>query len=247
MSKKQLFAAVLALSAIFSVANARALTGTTTAAEQQPGSSQDDEDSNQRLLEQFRVTRLSLVEVIAIAEQMHPGSRTASVSFELSASPSYRILTVKNNEAWENIIDASTGNTAGPEATLVLSDLEDEDRSKIIALRSIKQELSDAVRVAEKAASGKALGGGLVKQGGRLNFVVVVVSGDDLKEVMLEPPPCVSGRTPRAHRGRQNTFRECLERFSYRQASRCQKASGLNSTARAGAIDNGNGRAAPHR
>jgi hypothetical protein len=48
--------------------------------------------------------------------------------------------------------------------------------------------LSDAVHVAEKAASGKALGAGLVKQEGRLNFVVVVVSGDSLEEVLLEPP-----------------------------------------------------------
>ncbi len=44
------------------------------------------------------------------------------------------------------------------------------------------------MRVAEKAGSGKALGGGLVRLNGRLNFVVVVVSGDSLKEVMLEPP-----------------------------------------------------------
>jgi hypothetical protein len=44
------------------------------------------------------------------------------------------------------------------------------------------------VHVAEKAASGKALGAGLVRQEDRLNFVVVVVSGDSLKEVLLEPP-----------------------------------------------------------
>ena len=44
------------------------------------------------------------------------------------------------------------------------------------------------LRVAEKAGSGKALGGGLVQQDGRLNFVIVVLSGDSLKEVMLEPP-----------------------------------------------------------
>ena len=69
-----------------------------------------------------------------------------------------------------------------------MSELSDEDRSNIVELRSVRQELSDAVRVAEKATSGKAMGGGLVKQNGRLNFVVVVLSGDSLKEVMLEPP-----------------------------------------------------------
>jgi hypothetical protein len=119
---------------------------------------------------------------------LHPGSRTASVSFERSASPGYRVLTVKENETWEDVIDADSGKASGPETTLSLSELDDEDRSNLLALRSVKQELSDAVRVAEKAGSGKALGGGLVQQDGRLNFVIVVMSGDSLKEVMLEPP-----------------------------------------------------------
>lgn len=189
MSKKQLSAVILALSATFLAANARAdLKASTTTTEEQRGSSQDEEESNRRLLERFRAAKLSLAEVIAIAEQLHPGSRTASVSFEPSAAPGYRVLTVKNNDAWEDVIDADTGSAAAPETTLSLGELDDEDRNNLIALRSIRQELSDAVRVAEKATSGKALGGGLLQQDGRLNFVIVVASGDDLKEVMLEAP-----------------------------------------------------------
>jgi uncharacterized membrane protein YkoI len=189
MAKKQLFAVILALSAACSAASARAdLTGGTTAAEEQRASPQDDEDSYRRLLDQFRAAQLSLPEAIRIAEHLHPGSRTASVSFERSASPAYRVLTVKENETWKDVIDANSGKAAGPETTLSLRDLDDEDRSNLLALRSVKQELSDAVRVAEKAGSGKALGGGLVQQDGRLIFVIVVISGDSLKEVMLEPP-----------------------------------------------------------
>ena len=189
MSKKQLSAVILALSATFLAANARAdLKASTTTTEEQRGSSQDEEESNRRLLERFRAAKLSLAEVIAIAEQLHPGSRTASVSFEPSASPGYRLLTVKNNETWEDVIAADTGSVAAPETTWSLGELDDEDRNNLIALRSIRQELSDAARVAEKATSGKALGGGLLQQDGRLNFVIVVASGDDLKEVMLEAP-----------------------------------------------------------
>jgi len=44
------------------------------------------------------------------------------------------------------------------------------------------------VRVAERAASGRALSGGLQKEEGHLSFVVLVLSGDQLKEVSLEPP-----------------------------------------------------------
>jgi uncharacterized membrane protein YkoI len=189
MLKKQLFAIILALSAACPAANAWAdLIDTASAAEQQHRSSQDDEDSNRRRLEQFRSAQLSLNGIIAIAEQLHPGSRTASVNFEPSPSPAYRVLTVKNNEAWDNVIDANTGAVAGAETALSLSELDGEDRSKVVAFKSIRQELSDAVHVAEKAASGKALGAGLVRQEDRLNFVVVVVSGDSLKEVLLEPP-----------------------------------------------------------
>jgi len=190
MLKKPLFAAMLALSALLSATSVRAdLNATSTSAEhQQPGSAHDDEETNRRLLEQFRTARLSVAEAITAAEQLHPGSRTASVAFELSAPPTYRVLTVKNNEVWENTFDANNADAASAETILSLDELEDDDRDKIIALRSVKQELSDAVRIAERAASGKALGGGLVEQDGKLNFVVVVLSGESLKEVTLEPP-----------------------------------------------------------
>jgi hypothetical protein len=62
---------------------------------------------------------------------------------------------------------------------------------------------SDAVRVAEKAAEGNALAGRLVKQNGKLNFVVIVASGGHLKEVMLEPPKVGARRLP-AHNPLRN-------------------------------------------
>ncbi|WP_338832273.1 hypothetical protein [Bradyrhizobium sp. 27S5] len=70
----------------------------------------------------------------------------------------------------------------------MLKEVDREDLGKIIALKSVEQELSDAVQIAEKAAEGSALAGGLMKQDGKLNFVVVIASGDRLKEVMLKPP-----------------------------------------------------------
>jgi hypothetical protein len=79
-----------------------------------------------------------------------------------------------------------------------LKELDREDLANVVALKWIKHELSDAVRVAEKAAEGKALAGGLMKQDGKLNFVVVVAAGDRLKEVLLEPPKI--GRREPTHR-----------------------------------------------
>ena len=145
-------------------------------------------EADRRLLEQFRAAQLSLTQAIEVAEGLHRGSRAAAAAFELSDSAAYRVITVKSGEAWENLIDANTGRVMGPELASSLNEFSRDERSNIVALGSVAQELSDAVRVAEKAASGKAFGGGLMKQEGKLNFFVVVLSEDELKEVRLEPP-----------------------------------------------------------
>jgi hypothetical protein len=98
----------------------------------------------------------------------------------------------KDKKIWENVIDVRTGRTAGPETVRSLNELELEERDNINALGSVKQELSDAVAIAEKAAAGKAISGGLVKEVDQLNFVVVVLSYDHVKEVFLEPPRATS-------------------------------------------------------
>ncbi|WP_246229872.1 PepSY domain-containing protein [Bradyrhizobium cytisi] len=147
-----------------------------------------DEATMRHVLEQFRATRVPLDQAMTIAERLHDGSRTADVNFEISSPPVYRVRTVKNEHIYENVIDASTGSVSQREVASSLKELDREDLANVIALKWIKQELSDAVRIAEKAAEGKALAGGLMKQDGKLNFVVVVATGDRLKEVLLEPP-----------------------------------------------------------
>jgi uncharacterized membrane protein YkoI len=157
-------------------------------------------DSDQRFLAAFRVARLPLIEAIAIAERLHVGSRTAGISFDTSDNPSYRVRTVKDKKIWENVIDVRTGRTAGPETVRSLNELEMGERDNINALESLKQELSDAVAIAEKAAAGKAISGGLVKEGDQLNFVVVVLSDDHVKEVFLEPPRATFNGRPATSR-----------------------------------------------
>ena len=98
----------------------------------------------------------------------------------------YRVRTV--TISGENVIDANTGRVTEKEISSSLRELDREDLGNIIALESVELELSDAVRIAEKAAEGSALAGGLLKQDGKLNFVVAIASGDRLKEVMIEPP-----------------------------------------------------------
>jgi len=153
------------------------------------GDAAADRQAVSREIERFHSASISISQAMAIAEARHAGATTADVSFDGgSGVPVYRIKTLHNDRIWRSTINASTGELMGGEAALPLAELDHEDRNNLAALGSITHRLTDAVRVAEKAASGKAISGGLVREGGRLNFAIVVISGDDLKEVLLEPP-----------------------------------------------------------
>ncbi|WGD55249.1 peptidase [Bradyrhizobium sp. CB1650] len=135
--------------------------------------------------------------------------------FDTSDNPSYRVRTIKDKEIWENVVDARTGLIAGPETSWTLNELEMEERDGINALRVVKQDLSDAVAIAEKAAAGKAISGGLIKEGDQLNFVVVVLSDDHVKEVFLEPPRATSKSRSATHRMRSpKRPKQTLHRFT---------------------------------
>ena len=153
-----------------------------------PANQRTQADADQRFLALFRTAPLSPTRAIAVAEALHADSRAVAIAFDTSGTPGYRVRTVKNNEIWENVVDVLTGRTAGPELVWALTELDAEERENIIALRSVGQELSEAVAIAEEAAAGKAISGGLVKDGDQVNFVVVVLSDGRAKEVLLEPP-----------------------------------------------------------
>lgn len=153
------------------------------------GDAAADRQAVSREIERFRTSSISISQAMAIAEARHAGATTADVSFDGgSGVPVYRVKTLHNDRIWKQTINAATGELMGGEAALPLAELDLEDRSNLAALGTIRHRLADAVRVAERAASGKAISGGLVREGGRLNFAIVVISGDDLKEVILEPP-----------------------------------------------------------
>ncbi|MGY3489493.1 putative membrane protein YkoI [Bradyrhizobium sp. USDA 4011] len=200
MSKKRLLA-IIVLSATFAATGTRAdVTHSPLDAAKSGVAAQGyaDEAAIRRLIEQFRTIKIQLSQAVAIAEHLHDGSRPVDVSFEISGPAIYRVRTVRNERIWENVVDANTGNVTEKEISSSLKELDREDLGKIIALKSVEQELSDAVRIAEKATEGSALAGGLIKQDGKLNFVVVIASGDRLKEVTLEPPRVgKQGATPR--------------------------------------------------
>jgi len=205
MLNKQRFAVILlsllALVPPYAIARSSAMQAA------QEGGAEDErihQETVNRELEAFRAAQLSLRQAIGIAEKLHSGSRTADISFDgASGSPVYRVKTVQHDRLWEHAIDAKTGNTIGTEAVSHLNDLNPDDRNNIIALRTVRQELSDAVVIAEQVASGRAIGGSLMDDNGKLSFVIVVVSGgSDLKQVVLEPPQASGPEASRRHGSR---------------------------------------------
>jgi len=183
----------IALSGLLAAAPARAIVSASstpaTLHNETEGDATADRQAISREIERFRSSSISIGQAMAIAEARHAGATTADVSFDGgSGVPVYRVKTLHNDRIWRNTINAATGEVMSGEAALPLAELDQEDRSNLAALGTIKHHLADAVRVAEKAASGKAISGGLVRDRGRLNFAIVVISGDDLKEVILEPP-----------------------------------------------------------
>jgi len=182
----------IALPALLLAAPARAIvtTGTPTALHSDTdGDAEADRQAVSREIERFRGSPISISQAMAIAESRHVGATTADVSFDgASGVPVYRVKTLHNDRIWRHTINAATGELVGGEAALPLAELDHDDRSNLAALGAIRHRLADAVHVAERAASGKAISGGLVRERGRLNFAIVVISGDNLKEVILEPP-----------------------------------------------------------
>ena len=184
----------IALSGLLIAAPARAIVSTGSTPTALPGEIDGDaavdRQAVSREIERFRSSSISISQAMAIAEARHAGATTADISFDGgSGVPVYRVKTLHN----DRICSATPSmprpaSLMGGEAAPTLAELDHEDRSNLAALGTIRHRLADAVRVAEQAASGKAISGGLVREGGRLNFAIVVISGDDLKEVILEPP-----------------------------------------------------------
>src|SRR6266851_5581402 len=190
VSKKQPFVALLSLLICAPTYAGTMLDGEISAAQEQDANGNGlTDEAISREIELFRGVEVPLRQALKIADSLHPGSRIVDVSFDGSSGSSvYRVKTFRQDRIWTDTIDAKTGQVTGDTTVSSMSELRLEDRLNLIAIQSIRQELADAVFVAEDNTSGKALSGGAMNEAGKLIFVIVVLSGTYLKQVMLEPP-----------------------------------------------------------
>jgi uncharacterized membrane protein YkoI len=145
--------------------------------------------SFQRESSRLHTAQITLARAIEIAVQRHAGARVVDVSFDGTAVlPIFRVLTASGSRIVEDHVNASTGTIDDSSIFSELAQLEEGDRRNVKSLLRSNLNLSDAVRVAEKQTSGQAIGAGLLRVEGSLRFGVVVLRGDDLTQVFLDPP-----------------------------------------------------------
>ena len=155
--------------------------------------SQDKSDADikdlEREIEKFRTCATPLREAIAIVVKTYRRAAIADVTFDGgSAACIYRVKALYRGKIWDGAVDADRGEIADGSRLVSLEDFTEEDRSNLTALRRVGPDMSEAVMVAEKVSSGKAIGGGLGRDNGRLVFEITVLSDTELKKVILEPP-----------------------------------------------------------
>jgi uncharacterized membrane protein YkoI len=136
----------------------------------------------------FSNARISVRDVIAIAEKRAVGAKVVDVSFDGHADRlAYRVKTYQHDEIWEGTIDAATGKIIGTEIVTPVSALDAKDKVELADFRTAGIDLSDVVPIAEKYGSGKAVSAGLEEENGKLIFLVVVVTDGSLKQISVDP------------------------------------------------------------
>lgn len=176
--------ALLALT--FSRASAVPSPAETPTAAAQQNSDDPDLGAVEREIVAFRAAPIRLPDALGIAGGTIGDAIVADVSFDGSPEqPLYRLRTIKGDRLEELLIDATTGKQHGKPQPV---DIVPDDRDSLTLLQNASPSMADAIRVAERAAGGQAVSGGMAKQRTALNFIIVVLSGEDLKQVVLEAP-----------------------------------------------------------
>jgi uncharacterized membrane protein YkoI len=178
---------LLALSIVPVSALARESSDTTNPALAQPSSEPDSAAIFQEIM-LFSNVRISVRDVIALAEKRAVGAKAVDVSFDGQADRlAYRVKTYRPDEIREATIDAATGDIIGAEIVTPVSALDVKDKVELAGFRTAGIDLSDVVPIAEQYGSGKAVSVGLEEENGKLIFLVVVVTDGSLKQISVAP------------------------------------------------------------
>ena len=150
--------------------------------------SDSDRDAIFQEIKVFANVQISIRQVIAIAENRAVGAKVVDVSFDGQADRlAYRVKTYLHDEISAVTIDASTGKTVGDAIVTPVSALDLKDKIELAGFGTAVIDLSDVVSIAETYGSGKAVSVGLDEKGGKLIFLVVVVTDGSLRQISVDP------------------------------------------------------------
>ncbi len=153
------------------------------------GAATSEEVQDGHKLDLVRAAPVTLRQALGIAEQRHPGTKSLRIETDLAAEGLiYRVRAARDGQVWESVVSADSGMIVSDHPSPPRKDADGDERAEMATLDAVGPGMSEAVAVAERSARGRAVLGELQIERGRLKFVIVVLAGDDFKEVVLEPP-----------------------------------------------------------
>ncbi|MGP9811963.1 hypothetical protein ACTZWT_10665 [Rhodopseudomonas sp. NSM] len=127
-------------------------------------------------------------DLVRMVETSLTGARVYDLSFNGDgAAPAFEVKSYRDDKIWNTVVDAATRRIVRSAMVMPASDLHGEDQRSIDEFRRSNMALAEAIEIAEKYGPGRAISAGLHHTGGKLVFVVVVVSGGALKEIVIRP------------------------------------------------------------
>jgi uncharacterized membrane protein YkoI len=135
----------------------------------------------------FEAVKTPLSGAISIAET-HSGGKALDVSFEnRHGKPAYRVKTLQNNQVWEGLVDANSGQIIGRGKSTHESKLDREDKAELAGLRTAKTTLAQATATAERQSGGKAIDAGLEETRGKVAYEVEIVKDRRVRTLTVDP------------------------------------------------------------
>ena len=150
--------------------------------EREAGSSKAD-------LKAFEQVKVPIRSAISAASKHNGDGKVTEASFSVlrSGKAVYKVKTYQNNNAWEGMVDAQTGQVIGAGKSTPEFKLDDEDKAELAGLRLATITLTQAVDAAETRDGGKAIAAGIEQVKGKVVFEVSIVKDGSVRKVVIDP------------------------------------------------------------
>jgi uncharacterized membrane protein YkoI len=132
--------------------------------------------------------RLSVADIIAAVEKLQAGASILDVSFEpKDGKPIYAVRTYANGKVWDGLFDGASGAAIDAGTVIDEAALDAEDKAEVVALKSAKITLRQAIASAEKVGGGRAINAGLEQVRGRAVWDILIQDTAQPRQIHIDP------------------------------------------------------------